>query len=166
MLLIVGHGPSILSGLGPVIDQHTVVRLKSGKTGDAKDWGTRTDYLCARSASFAQPGIPFWHFPEGEWARWWLDYFNSFEPRIPFKPRLPKPSTGLCAVFCAMEFMKPKEIALIGFDRMLNPDRETFKWNSTQSTCWPHDSHAERKALLGLGIPIIDLVNNGPIPRL
>lgn len=160
VIVLVGHGPSILSGRGAVIDRHTVVRLKAGTIPDSKHWGTRTDYLCARSPALAKGKVPYWHF-FGEWTQRWLDYFDSFGPRIPFKPGKPKPSTGLCAVFCAMEFLKPSELAVIGFDRMLSPNRETFKWNSTQPTCWPHDPQAEHAALYGLGIPIVDMVTHG-----
>lgn len=163
MIVVVGHGPSILSGLGAVIDQLTVIRLKEGLRPDPKHWGTRTDYLCARSSAFQHGSVPFWHFSDTGWTAKWLDYFYSFEPRIAFKPIRPKPSTGLCAVFCAMEYLKPKELAFIGFDRLLDPDRETYKWHALRSSPWPHDAHAEHRALYGLGLSIIDLVKHGAV---
>lgn len=171
VVTIVGHGPSILSGLGAVIDAGVVVRLKEGLTPQQKKqsihWGTRTDYICARSPAFAKDRVGFLLFADGsELCERWLRYFHSFGPRIPFKPRIPKPSTGLCAVFCAVEFLKPASIALIGFDRMLDPsDVTSGKWHTRNPACWPHDSVAENRALYGLGIPIIDLARtHGEVP--
>lgn len=170
MIVIVGHGPSILSGLGSVIDACTVVRLKHGRAGDAKHWGTRTDYLCGRSPRHTEgrPGVPFWHFGDYGWVEKWLGYFHSFSPRYPtdFGPIVPKPSHGLCAAFAVMEHLKPKEIAFIGCDRLLRPADETWKWN-TGPTCFPHDWNAEHLALHGLGVRIIDLAKeHGQVHRL
>jgi hypothetical protein len=153
LILIVGHGPSVLSGLGDLIDSHTVVRLKEGLTPqqrkDSKNWGTRTDYLCARSLVY-QKKEPFWHFndpPE------WIEYYNRFEPRHK------KPSTGLCAVFCAIDRLAPDEIALIGYDRLLDPsDRKSRKWNERSMTSlYGHDQRAEHECLMSLPVRIIDL---------
>lgn len=164
---IVGHGPSILSGRGVVIDESVVVRLKEGLTQQQRKtqaihWGTRTDYLCARSPVFEQKGIGFLLFADhGEMTDRWMRYFHSFEPRIAMKPRIPKPSSGMCAVFCVAEYLKPGVIALIGFDRMLNPnDTTSGKWHAPRASCWPHDSAAEHRALYGLGIPITNLAQN------
>jgi hypothetical protein len=154
--VIVGHGPSVLSGLGAVIDQSTVVRLKNGLAvrpkPDPLHWGTRTDYLCGRSLIY-KAKEPFWHFND---PRKWLDYYQSF------KPKHKKPSTGLCAVFCALDRLSPDEIYLIGYDRLLNPDdMKSRKWNETPSrSLYGHDQRAEHEALMSLPVRIIDLVKH------
>lgn len=152
MLLIVGHGPSLNLRLGPVIDQHTVVRLKTGlpKGAPSALFGTRTDFICGRSNIYRQDGVPFWHFPDDSP---WVTYFAKF------KPKLWKPSHGLSAVFCAVD-RGYKEVALIGFDRVLNPDDDrSHKWNTPDKPPhpWPHCQRAERECLHSLGIRIVDL---------
>jgi hypothetical protein len=157
VLLIVGHGPSVLSGLGAVIDQCTVVRLKNGLNvrpkPDPLHWGTRTDYTCGRSLVFRDEKHPekFWHFddpPE------WIGYYESF------RPRHKKPSTGLCAVFCAIDRLAPEEIALIGFDRLLDPnDMKSRKATDDQKymySMYGHDQRAEHECLMSLPVKIID----------
>jgi hypothetical protein len=167
MIVIVGHGPSILSGMGSVIDSHTVVRLKDGlipKRHDPKHWGTRTDYLAARSGIYRKEGIPYWHFhDESAQGQKWLKYFATF------KPKIWKPSIGLTAVFMAIDHLDAKEIALIGFDRILKQDdMHSAKWDrpGKPKHAWGHCQRAERECLDSLGITIIDLVKDGAIPRL
>jgi len=159
MLVIVGHGPSILSGRGSVIDSRMVVRLKAGLTKgqEPQHFGTRTDYICARSPMYRQEGIPFWHFqedkPEEPECRW-LQYYRQF------KPKYWKPSAGLCAVFMAKDLLDPKEIGVIGFDRVLyQDDNISYKWNhpKPQPFPWFHDQRAEYECIHSLGIQIIDL---------
>ncbi len=164
MLVIVGHGPSILCGLGSVIDSNTVIRLKQGlgtkPPSPAVHFGTRTDYLCARSLIYRHEHdpTPFWHFsdesPEGQY---WNRYYKEFSPRIKIKP-----STGLCAVFCAIDRLKPNTIGMIGFDRIFNPDdHTTHKWykkgKDAQWFGWGHDAHAEQRCLMSLDVHIINL---------
>jgi hypothetical protein len=167
MIVIVGHGPSILSGLGSVIDTMTVIRLKDGlkKDYDPQHWGTRTDYLCARSGIYRKEGIPYWHFQDGSpRGQYWLKYFATF------KPKIWKPSIGLTAVFEAIDRLDAKEIALIGFDRILNQDdMRSAKWNRPHKPkhAWGHCQRAERQCLDSLGIRIIDLVKeHGEVSRL
>lgn len=159
MLCIVGHGPSVLCGQGSVIDTCEVVRLKQGliKSQEAQHFGTRTDYLCARSAVYRQEGLPFWHFnedkPEDKSSKW-LQYYAKF------KPKYWKPSIGLCAVFKAKDLLDPKEIAVIGFDRVMYPeDGISYKWNHVKPAPFPwfHDQRAEHECIHSLGIKIIDL---------
>jgi hypothetical protein len=140
VIVIVGHGPSILSGLGDLIDSHTVIRLKRGllETYDRRHWGSRTDYLCARSFRFDHGHHPFWLFD----SRKWCDYFAHFSGK--------KPTTGLCAVFCAIDRLAPNGIGLIGFDRVLRPDEISGRYL--------HDGRAEYACLHSLGVNIIDLV--------
>lgn len=160
MVVIVGHGPSILSGLGHVIDSMTVIRLKDGlknpKLQQAVHWGTRTDYLCARSGVYRKEGIPYWHFHDDSGrGPYWLEYFAQF------KPKIWKPSIGLTAVFMAIDRLDVKEIALIGFDRILNQeDMRSAKWDRPDKPkhAWGHCQRAERQCLDSLGIRIIDLV--------
>lgn len=164
MLLIVGHGPSVLCGLGGLIDQQTVVRLKHGKTKQqpSEHFGTRTDYICGRSCFYEQKGVPFWHLPDSSP---WHDYYKKFNPKYW------KPSHGLSAVFCAVDHMKPDRLALIGFDRVLYPhDDRSGKWNVLDKPPhpWSHDQRAERECLYSLGIDIIDFskVNIGEVSGL
>lgn len=168
MIVIVGHGPSILSGLGSVIDSCTVIRLKYGRIKERKHWGSRTDYLCGRSPRHTEghPEVPFWHFGDYGWVDKWLMYWRGMNPRFAtdFGSIEAKPSHGLCAAFAACEFLDAKELAFIGCDRILRPDEETWKWNSGPQ-CFPHDWHAEHRALKGLGINIIDLVEHGKVHR-
>lgn len=127
-----------------------MVRLKAVQGKDVRNWGARTDYLCARSLSLVVNGITFWHFADSGW----VDYFESFEPRIGFKPKVPKPSTGLCAVFCAMTHLKPDVIGVIGFDAWFGgTDR---KWNETSAPPKPHDWATELRCAQSL-TRIIDL---------
>ncbi len=155
MLLIVGHGPSVLSGLGALIDQQTVVRLKDGLTPilrkDSKNWGTRTDYLCARSLVCDKGEFPYWLFNDPPK---WINYYKSFTPRHK------KPSTGLCAVFCAIDRLQPEEIALIGFDRLLNPNDMTSRKATDEQkymySMYGHDQRAEHECLMSLPTRIID----------
>jgi hypothetical protein len=89
-----------------VIDSHIVVRLKRGllDSSDPQHWGRRTDYLCARSPRFDHGKHPFWLY-EGQ-----------------------KYSTGYCAVLETMRRLAPTEIYLIGFDRLLHPQRDEGDW--------------------------------------
>jgi len=156
VIVIVGHGPSILCGLGPFIDKQTVVRLKDGLNLKPKPdyfhWGTRTDYLCARSLIYRdeKSSTPFWHFND---PKKWMDYYATFNPRHP------KPSTGLSAVFMAIDRIKPEEIALIGFDRLLNlNDTTSRKWNDQKmESLYAHDQRAEHECLMSLPVKIRDL---------
>ena len=132
---IVGHGPSIHLGLGSVIDSYVVVRLKEGRTGG--NWGTRTDYLCARSSRYDNGRYPFWLL---------RDQYAEYV--CPGK----KPTTGLCAVLETMARLAPAEIALIGFDRLLYPD------NPDPPNTWlAHDKWAEHECLMSLPVRITDL---------
>ncbi len=142
-----------------MIDSCEVVRLKAGLTPkhDPKHFGTRTDHLCARSGIYQQPGVDFWHFkedqPEEESCRW-LRYYARY------KPKYWKPSIGLCAVFMAKDLLNPKEIAVIGFDRVMYPeDGISYKWNHVKPAPFPwfHDQRAEHECIHSLGIRIIDL---------
>lgn len=166
MLCIVGHGPSILTGRGALIDQHEVVRLKHGLTPDLprEHFGTRTDYICGTSGIYRQPDVKFWHFPEAKHSQGkWIKYYAQF------KPKIWKPSHGLSAVFCAIDHLNPKQIAVIGFDRILYQDDMTSsKWNlpGHPPHPWPHCQRAEHECLFSLGIEIIDLSKepNGDLP--
>lgn len=131
-----------------MIDTCTVIRLKHGRTGRPEHWGTRTDYICGRMLWYQKPAAVFWHF-NGEREARWLEYYRRFSDK--------KPSHGLCATFCAMDEMKPDELAFIGCDSMLNPDTPFRKWNVDREWPNPHDWKAENDALKGLGIKITDL---------
>ena len=164
MIVIVGHGPSIVGkGLGPWLDEQFVVRLKRAERPSVKDWGTRTDVICATSHIYRQPGIPFWWVPRrperGDalcrvWdAARWLAYFRGFSAHK-------GPSTGLSAVLSAVEYGHT-EIGLAGFDNLLYPHEEGWAkwWQPRYSHNWDADSAAEHEAAKGLGVRITDVTN-------
>ena len=121
-----------------------------------------TDYLAARHISsrrgnnypflcykWADPGEKFkdvstenvW---QADWRRW-DDYYASF------KPFNPDPSSGTCAVYSVVERWKPERIGLIGFDYVLDNNRD-----------WFHDARAELESILSL-VTIIDLRDGSEI---
>lgn len=161
VLVIVGHGPSIVGkGLGSWIDQQTVVRLKDAPRPDPADWGRRIDYQCASTPLWPHLGVETWVLPNrkeigryeccanvrvaGE--KWW-EYFDVFYPTY-------KMSTGLRAIFCAAEFLKPEEICLVGFDKLMNPASEYAKWKGPST--YLHDAWAEHRAAFQLGIRLFE----------
>ena len=104
----------------------TVLRLKRGllETHDRSHWGSRTDFLCARSPKFDHGHFPFWL----------LDSSNKY-------------TTGLCAVLEAKRRLDPKEIFVIGFDRLMHPERDDgpHPWLA-------HDKWAEHEILKKIGV--------------
>ena len=68
---------------------------------------------------------------------YWDDYYRRFSKK--------KPSSGLCAIFAAVERWEPSTIGLIGFD-----------WVIDKHPDWQHDSVAELKAIESL-VDIKDL---------
>jgi hypothetical protein len=126
-VVIIGHGPSIHSGLGAVIDTMTVVRLKRGllDSHDRRHWGSRTDYLCACSNRFDNRMFPFWLVRNEEGK---------------------KETTGLLAVREA-HARGYRSIWVIGFDKLLRP------WEPDPPNTWlAHDKFAEHEALMALGV--------------
>jgi hypothetical protein len=112
-----------------VIDSYdVVVRLKRGllETYDRKHWGTRTDYLCACSPRFDSGKHPFWLIEQSG---------------------LPKLTTGTAAVLEAHKRLAPAEIAVIGFDRLMHPERI-----DPPNTWLAHDKWAEHALLVKLGV--------------
>lgn len=176
MLVIVGHGPGVIKGLGAWLDQQTVVRLKWAERPDAHNWGSRTDFVCGSNPSFwaqrREPlkGAEFWwlgeqsKYPKG-WEETpgmrrasndWFDYWAKF--RRPDSDRNPKMSTGLRAIFCAVEFLQPAEIGLLGFDRVLHPEVPTSKWwHEPGKYQYAHDAYAEREAIMALGVKFTEV---------
>jgi hypothetical protein len=175
LIVIVGHGPSIVGKkLGPWLDEQTVVRLKWAERPNDEDWGTRTDYVCASNPSFHRKrhvrGLPpldaeYWFLGEERFkelppgakqaGQHWYTYWRKYRP-VP--ATLPKPSTGLRAVFCAIEFLAPDEIGLMGFDRILHPQVPTTKWwHPPGKHSYAHDAAAEHRALMDLNVKITEL---------
>lgn len=61
-------------------------------------------------------------------------------------------------MFCAVEFLAPAEIGLLGFDRVLHPDVPTSKWFHEQGKyAYGHDAHAEHRCLMSLGVKITEI---------
>lgn len=117
MIVIVGHGPSALWVDGSWLDQQTVIRLKHPKVHP----GTRTDYYCSRSNAL-KGGEPFWHFKKSD--KKWMEVYRRFSDM--------KPSTGLCAMWSAIDHLGATEIGLAGFDDF---------WARIRK--FPHDFDAE-----------------------
>lgn len=164
MLVIVGHGPSLLRAkLGRWLDGQTVVRLKNAPMGDPEVWGTRTDYICSRKDHWIlerRPGVVYWMYQAGpdkgqvkhcdiaRWSEWYAGFSGA------------KPSHGLCAVMCAVEFLEPAEIGVIGFDSIMHPEvKEQAKYNRPAGI-WVHDQQAEAKAIHSLGVRIVNLADH------
>ena len=131
-----------------MIDSYgTVIRLKGAPVAPVEHFGTRMDYVCARSHLFRRSDVPFWHFSAIEDK--WLPLYRKYS--------VAKPSTGLCAVFCAIEYLGVEEISLIGFDRLLHG--KCGKYNKRERMWFAvHDGDAESKCLSELPIKVIDLV--------
>jgi hypothetical protein len=173
VITIVGHGPSINgAGLGPWIDQQTVVRLKTAPRPVPADWGTRTDFTCARHPDFFKKAVgELWLFPahdglDGRRARVadverWIDHFYRFAPRRDHKGRTVKPSTGCCAIYCAIEFLDAREIALVGFDNWFGPP--AGKWNCPHDPMYHHYA-AERASVEDLGVKLTWQRSSNTIP--
>lgn len=163
MLVIVGHGPSIVGkGLGEWIDQQTVIRLKGAPMPNAEDWGTRTDVISTTKPCYLGPrilGAEYWIFgpPEPGFRRPDVERWQAWFQQFLTTPKRRKPSNGLCAVMTAVEFLKPQKIGLIGFDSMLYPEKNTGKWFHVKPTKWGHDQNAEHNALFSLDTEVIDL---------
>lgn len=166
MLVIVGHGPSIVGKrLGSWLDNQVVVRLKNAPRPNAEDWGTRIDYRCAGADGWPEE-CPVWVIPARRKVQHlfqshgtvsvsdgrWHGYFEGFNPKY-------EPSTGLRAIFCALEFLAPKEIGLIGFDNILRPHvKGLTKWfHEPGKFNQVHDYDTEHKAAFGLHVELIDL---------
>jgi hypothetical protein len=175
MIVLVGHGPSIVGKqLGPWLDEQTVIRLKAAEIPDAADWGTRTDYVCASNPQFLRKRIvrklppidaEYWFLPEQpirdlppgtrQAGKHWMAYWRKY---VPANSKTPKPSTGLRAVFCAVEFLAPAEIGLVGFDRILHPEVKTTKWfHPVGKHVYAHEAEAEQRALFDLGVKITEI---------
>ena len=124
-----------------------------------------TDFLCARHISWnhgthdflcykynpplGENGGKFDYVPRhniwvADWRKW-DDYYRSF------KPSVKDPSSGTCAVYSVVERWKPDRIGLIGFDYVLDNNRD-----------WFHDAEAELKSIERL-VNIIDLRDGSEI---
>lgn len=156
-VVIVGHGPSLNCSLGHLIDRMTVVRVKHWPPPShyaPEHFGTRCDYLVTKKP-MVTPNVTNWVWTDEDGVGSWLGYWQAQLPRN--KSR--KPSHGLIGVFCALHYLRPQALHLIGFDRVLG-DLQTYKWwpkEGGANTLGCHDWEAEKRALEGLGIPIIDL---------
>lgn len=137
-ICIVGHGPSLLNaGLGDEIDKQSVCRLKGFKH-DPKDYGYRTDYVCAsaEAAGTLDKNISAWVYPKlGRLSRnpgfglfpleiceKWND---EFKRRVNYSGNGPlgrNVGTGLAACIIAMEVYEPETLVLAGFDTVLHPE--------------------------------------------
>lgn len=153
MLVIVGHGPSLLTKQrGPWLDEQTVVRLKGCPKPDPLYFGTRTDYQFVNKLGCPPQGCPVWAFvfmlggiPQAQNAdrERWMKYYASFGPSWT------KPSSGLRAIFCAVEFTGAKQIGIVGFDKFMDASRNPNKWNQAPFDAPPgskeHDYEKERQ---------------------
>lgn len=167
MIVIIGHGESPLGkGWGPEIDRHEVVRLKNWQDWqNPADYGSRLDYWCCSTETMGhfRPGArEYWAQPKkGTWNgalemlvrsqvapltielelfKRWNDVFHEFQPEIR------NYSVGMFAIIKAAT--KGQDVALVGFDNLLNPEQE---YRKALRGKWPtgHDWRAE-KAMLPL----------------
>lgn len=169
MLVIIGHGPSIVGKrLGAWIDQQTVIRLKGAPKPVPEDWGTRTDIISTTKTLYVtkrQEGVKYWMFGDkvkgyiSPDVAWWREWFNQFLTT----PKRRKPSNGMCALMTAAELLRPAEVGLIGFDSILRPEvTRTGKWNDDNPGKWGHDQLAEHNAMQKLGFKVIDICSQPP----
>ena len=156
-VVVVGHGPSLNACLGHLIDRMTVVRVKEWPPHShyaPEHFGTRCDYLVTKKPRVT-PGVTNWVWTDEEGVGPWLAYWRGCCP----VNKTGKPSHGLIGCFLALEYLKPKALHVIGFDRVLG-NLDTYKWwpkEGKANTLGCHDWAAEKRALEGLGVPIIDL---------
>lgn len=107
------------------------------------------DAYFSRGYSARKPNHDFWYFPkrpphaDGCDSAHWLSWYRQFSIHTQ-----PKPSTGLCALFCAAEFFPGAEVGLIGYDNVL--DGKPFRTG-------PHDGGGEHAAALALNLKLFDL---------
>jgi len=144
MLIIVGHGPSVVRVPGDFIDKHKVCRLRRSKKhikcgkGIVHNVGTRTDIVCSNQIRYRKPYAEFWHLG-GKLRKICIERLR------PYSPTYKKPSTGLSAVIIARH-KGYDDIGVIGFDFTLHPEI---------AKNWVHDVWAEYECLKDLGV--IDL---------
>ena len=141
MIVIVGHGPSV-GRVSLDIDQHTVIRLRRAEL----ILGSRTDIICSSQARYQKPGIEFWHLV-GETAQ----YVRSV--LAPYRPKNPKPSTGLSATILARKHFPDEQIGVAGFDFTLHPEM-ACDWvrGKKRHNRWIHDAEAECRCITDIGV--------------
>jgi len=150
LIVIVGHGPSIF-GCGAVIDSGEVIRCKRALPSacSVNDFGTRTDYVVARTREYVPRGAVWWKYPDQGWEHW-NAYFRGFSDARKY-------SHGLAAVFMAVDHLAPLALHLAGCDRLLGRPHTPKAWESRIQAHPEHDWEGEAKALQGLGIKILEV---------
>jgi hypothetical protein len=164
VIVIVGHGPGIVGKrLGSWLDTQRVVRLKKAEKPDAVDWGSRTDVVCATSHLYRPENGMFWWFPKAG------NYKDEANMRVADVAMWRKfyadcggtkgPSSGLCAIFCAVEFERPDAIGLAGFDNLLYPDQKGWGkwWQPRHKYYYDADGEADHKAAMALDVKLVDV---------
>ena len=152
VFVIVGHGPSIVEKrLGSWLDAQTVVRLKRCPRPDPEVFGTRTDFHFVPTLAYMDhpTGAKVWafmhagYYPGAQNAdrERWYEYYHSFNPRH-FKP-----SSGLRAIMCAVQFLDAKEIGVLGFDAFMDHKKSTrqWTWDPVKEYISLHDYETEHK---------------------
>jgi len=146
--IIVGHGPSLEGqGLGEWIDSFdNVVRLKRAEyliRTNPKDYGVKTDYLCASTevlGCFKTIKVhEFWGYPKRGWydenaveaakkelnAYLWipLNLCNTWNAKFRnLGAKHPNVSTGMASIVMALERFRPETLQIAGFDTLFNPE--------------------------------------------
>ena len=161
MIVIVGHGPSADFVDGSWLDSQTVVRLKDpyGKNDSYMAHrgvhpGGRMDFLCARHTMFFRGyKVPCWLFPRKPYQTppqvrgdVWIADFEHWDDLWQEEAPGLKPSTGMCAIFCAVE-NGYTDIGLVGFDSF---------WYDMDTT--PHVGGVER----GIAESLATITNCSP----
>lgn len=183
-IVIVGHGPSLIGkSLGKEIDRFdVVVRLKGCKPVlGTEDYGIRVDVVCLSTEVlglvYEVESPLYWLYPkkgfydelsvgkilaQGSGFCLPLQLSNDWNKR--FKDlggTHPNVSTGMASIFICAHYLRPKVIALAGFDTLLNPEIE-FKRNDqiprTGVGVIDHDWKTENRLLQEVsntyGVPI------------
>lgn len=172
--IIVGHGKSLVDeGMGEIIDQYNVVRLKTFKKfHNEKDYGKRTDYIC--SSTEVMPGMlgqakpkEYWGYAKkGSWdehkeakfkklnyiipveeTEYWNEKFRQKSRYFGVGADGRNVSTGLAALIIASWRLGGK-IILAGFDTVLNPKLDYYSvYNPTTRVAHNHKWDIEHEML-------------------
>lgn len=175
--VIIGHGKSPKGmGLGSEIDRHPVVRLKNPHWQSVEDYGKRCDYMASSTETmqimldYKTVPIEYWAQPKrGHWntgteakfrekakapLKICIDIHNHWNPVFRSlssmtEAECPNHSLGTASITYVCEFLRPKEILLVGFDNLLDPS--LMDYHKADRGLWVtrHDWLGENK-LLGL----------------
>lgn len=172
VISIIGHGRSPLGKKwGSRIDEHPVMRLKNPSWQKPEDYGVRCDFMAASTETMMvmleHKRVPERYFAQPKRGTWASSTEQSFRQRaqapltIPldtflrwnavFKTlhggEVPNFSIGVFGIICCAEFLGAKEIRLVGFDNLLNPERLEYHKADRGKWVTRHDWAAENRMI-------------------